>query len=312
VPETSAVPTRVVDAHHHLWDLSAGRYPWLQGAPEDPANPSGLGPLQRDYLIGDFIDEIGAVPVVATVHVEAARLPGEAVDETRWVQSCAERGPFPQAQVVAARLQLPDVREQLSAHVESPGVRGVRQMLNWTPGQQVAERPDLMADAPWRRGLACLSEFGLSFDLQVFPHQLEEAASLAGQHPEITFILNHGGYLLPDEPDLRTVWRRGLAILARHDNVVVKVSSYASVDPGVSVDGLRLFVMEILAEFGVHRAMFASNFPVDGRFISYPDLIAAYAGATQGLSETERDAFFYGNATAFYRLSGSGSSPARA
>ena len=64
--------------------------------------------------------------------------------------------------------------------------------------------------------------------------------------------------------------------------------------------------------WGVDRAMFASNFPVDGRFISYPDLIAAYAGATQNVSETERDAFFYGNATAFYRLSGSGSSPAPA
>ena len=47
--------------------------------------------------------------MVATVHVEAARLPGEAVDETRWVQSCAERGPFPQPQVVAARLQLPEL-----------------------------------------------------------------------------------------------------------------------------------------------------------------------------------------------------------
>jgi predicted TIM-barrel fold metal-dependent hydrolase len=117
---------------------------------------------------------------------------------------------------------------------------------------------------------------------------------------------------LPDEPDLRTVWRRGLGKLARHANVVVKVSSYASVDPGVNVDGLGLFVAEILAEFGIGRAMFASNFPVDGRFVSYPDLIAAYAGATQNLSETERDAFFYGNATTFYRLSGSGSSPAPA
>ena len=73
-------------------------------------------------------------------------------------------------------------------------------MLNWAPGQQVAELPsNIMADTAWRRGLAFLAEFRLSFDLQVFPHQLEEAASLVGQHPEITFILNHGGYLLPDE-----------------------------------------------------------------------------------------------------------------
>jgi predicted TIM-barrel fold metal-dependent hydrolase len=302
VREKVPVPTRIVDAHHHLWDLSGGRYPWLQGPREDPRDPSGLGGLQKDYLVKDFLDDVAGTPVTASVHVEAARLPAEAVAETRWAQSCADSSRFPQALVVAARLQLPDIKEQLSAHMESPAVRGVRQMLNWAPEQQVAERPDLMADPTWRRGLACLAEFGLSFDLQVFPHQLEEAAGIVAEYPETTFILNHGGYLLPDEPDLRTVWRRGLALLATHDNVVVKVSSYASVDPAMSVEGLRAFVDDIFSAFGPGRAMFASNFPVDGRYISYPDLIAAYAQVTQDLWEAERDAFFYTNAVRYYRL----------
>ena len=105
-----------------------------------------------------------------------------------------------------------------------------------------------------------------------FPHQLEEAVSIVAENPETKFILNHGGYLLPDEADLRTVWRRGRALLARHDNVVVKISSDASVDPAVSNQGLRSFVDDIFSAFGPGRAMFASNFPVDGRYTSYADL----------------------------------------
>ena len=72
MPETAPVPTRIVDAHHHLWDLSTGRYPWLQGPREDPDDPSGLGGLQKDYLVKDFLDDVAGTPVAASVHVEAA------------------------------------------------------------------------------------------------------------------------------------------------------------------------------------------------------------------------------------------------
>ena len=229
--------------------------------------------------------------MVATVHVEAARDPSEALAETRWVQSCAGSSTFLQALVVAARLQSPRVEEQLNAHVLSPNVRGVRQMLNWAPEQQVAERPDLMADPAWRRGLACLEGLGLSFDLQVFPHQLEEAAALAGQFPGTTFILNHGGFLLPDDPERRSIWRQGMKRLSRNENVFVKISSYASLDPTMNASGLRTFVGQILEVFGVERAMFASNFPVDRRFIGFDELVVAYARATEDLSVSERDAF---------------------
>jgi predicted TIM-barrel fold metal-dependent hydrolase len=293
---------RIVDAHHHLWDLSSGRYPWLQGPAEDPAEPNGLGQLQRNYVLEDLDRDTAAVPVVATVHVEAARHPSEALAETRWVQSCAGDSTFVQAIVVAARLQSPRIEEELNAHLLSPNVRGVRQMLNWAPEQRVAERPNLMADSQWRRGLSCLEALGLSFDLQVFPHQLEDAATTVRQFPSTTFILNHGGFLLPDEPDRRSIWRQGMKRLARNENVFVKISSYASLDPTMDTSGLRAFVGEILEMFGSERAMFASNFPVDRRFISYDDLVVAYSRAAEDLTASERDAFFCTNALARYRI----------
>ena len=48
--------------------------------------------------------------------------------------------------------------------------------------------------------------------------------------------------------------------------------------------------------------MFASNFPVDGRYTSYADLVAAYVQVTENLWEAERDPFFYTNTVRYYRL----------
>ena len=43
----------MIDAHHHLWDLSAVSYPWL----EDKSKKRFFGdptPIQKNYLIQDF------------------------------------------------------------------------------------------------------------------------------------------------------------------------------------------------------------------------------------------------------------------
>jgi predicted TIM-barrel fold metal-dependent hydrolase len=296
------VLSRLVDAHHHLWDLDAGSYPWLQGPPQDSTDPSTLGQLQHDYLVDDFLDDADGLPLVASVHVEAARAPDEAILETRWLQEVTDASEFPQALVVGARLQSAGVEALLEAHLDNPCVRGVRQMLNWDPEHRVAERPDLLSDVNWLAGLRILKRFDLSFDLQVFPHQLEEAAAVVRSNPEIVFILNHGGFLLPDEPERRAQWRSGIATLAREPNIAVKVSSYASLDPQIPLGGLRRFLLELLDTFGVERTMFASNFPVDKRFISYVDMVQTYIEATGELDDHERDQFFCANALRYYRI----------
>jgi len=54
-------------------------------------------------------------------------------------------------------------------------------------------RPDLLNDKQWRRGFRLLREFGFSFDLQLYPSQMSDAADLAQAHPETLIILDHAG-----------------------------------------------------------------------------------------------------------------------
>ena len=78
----------------------------------------------------------------------------------------------------------PTAREQLAEHAALRSVRGVRDILNWHPDPVLThrDRSDLLTDPTWRSGFAALREFGLSFDLQVFPCHLRQAAALAADH----------------------------------------------------------------------------------------------------------------------------------
>ena len=147
-----------------------------------------------------------------------------------------------------------------------------------------------------------LPGLGLSFDLQVFPHQLQRAAELIASEPEIVFILDHGGYmtLRTDEED--QLWLSGIRAIARHPNVSVKVSDYATVDPTFNLAGYIGFVRTLVDTFGPDRTMFASNFPTEGRIVSYHDLVVAFGLATRNLSSSERTRVFSETAARVYRL----------
>jgi predicted TIM-barrel fold metal-dependent hydrolase len=62
-------------------------------------------------------------------------------------------------------------------------------------------------------------------------------------------------------------------------------------------------VREVIALFGVSRAFFASNFPVDKwcAGASLPELYAGMHRLVEDMPEADRVALFYGNAATLYR-----------
>ena len=83
-------------------------------------------------------------------------------------------------------------------------------------------------------------------------------------------------------------WRDGMRVLAGCRNVAVKISGLAMFDHRWTVESLRPYVLETIDAFGVERAMFASNFPVDRLFGSYTDLWHAYASIVDGASAAKK------------------------
>lgn len=280
-------------------------YPWLSPAIAPPAIfGDGFARLRRNYGIADYLAEFGGLDVVKSVHIQNGCLPEQAIAETRWLQAIADRHGFPHGIVAHVALQHESADEQLAEHCRSANMRGIRQILNAHPDPAlgfIAER-DLMANAAWRRGFAALARRGLSFDLQIYPHQMAEALELARAFPGTSIILGHAGMPLRRDRDELDRWRGAMTDLAAADNVAVKISGLALGQGGWSVETIRPIVLATIEIFGIDRCMFASNFPVDGLFSSYRALFDAFGAVTQELTAGERAALFSKNAERLYRI----------
>lgn len=296
----------VVDSHHHLWDLNqpAGgpRYPWLQedaGRLRVHGDDSGI---RHDYLVEDLLRDAASIGLTASVHVDAGATDGWA--EAQWLQRLADEHGFPHAIVAGTALDAPDVAMQVERLGTLANVRGVRHILNWhpDPGLTYVDRPDLMHDPAWLAGLAELERHGLSFDLQVYPSQLADAAKLAAAHPSLPVNLNHAGMPIDRDAESMSVWREGLRLLAGQENVRVKISGIGMTDQAWTVDSLRPIVLECIAAFGPDRAMFGSNFPVDSIYSTYAEWYAAYDEVTADFSAGERRLLFGATARTAYRI----------
>ncbi len=295
---------QVIDPHVHFWDLGQGNQPWL----EHPS-PNLLGdysPMARDYGPRELLADSGDIELLGAVHVEA-----DAVDplaETRWLAGLIDEGAepvLPTALVVGADLSRPEAGELLAAQCDlSDRVRGVRQILNVhaDPLFDYVGR-HYMAEATWRDNFHLLARHALSFDLQLYPSQMPEAARLAESHPDIPLVVNHAGMYV----DRHGVagwreWRDGLRLLAARDNVSLKISGFGMLDHHWTVGSIRPLILEAIDAFGVERCMFASNFPVDGLYDRYPAIWQAYASIVADASPDEKRALFVENARRCYRL----------
>lgn len=296
---------QVVDPHIHLWDLERLRYPWL--AKPGRTFMGEYGSLAKTHGVREFLADAGQVEVLKVVHVDAGHDPADPVAETKWLQSQADapdnRG-LPQGIVAFADLSAPDVEDLLARHAQYPNLRGIRQILNVHPDplyDYVGRH--FMREPAWRRGFKLLRRYGLSFDLQIYPSQMPEAAELARENPDTTLVLNHTGMFV----DRSTVagwraWRDGLRELAACRNVSVKISGLGMIDHDWTVESFRPYVLEAIDAFGVERAMFASNFPVDRLYGTYAAVWNAFAAIVAGASEAEKAALFRDNAQRIYRI----------
>lgn len=293
------MPRRIVDAHHHLWDLSVGRYAWQSGRTlGDDASP-----FDRNYLISDFRRDAEDLEMAASVHVEAAWIgKGYPVAESAWLSSIIADSAIPVVHIAYAELEKPAAEEQLDRHLAVAPVRGVRQMLDWDPRTTAENRFDLMSNPDWLRGLSLLASRNLTFDLQIAPEQMEQASEVVDAFPEVTFILNHGGLRGPLDERSRSEWVKGIKELSRRPNTVAKASGFENVEAPWNHGAFKSFLRRLLDNFGPSRVMFGSNFPIARTSISYRELVASCESALRGLTAAEQHMFFSENAQRVYRI----------
>jgi L-fuconolactonase len=313
----------IVDPHHHLVQGAKGR-----------------------YLGTDYLQDIGAQPIVQTVFIESSsfyrsegprelRPVGEVefaaevarAHASRTVRLCSGIVGYADLSLGAA------VGAVLDAEMAAGGARfkGVRDLVQWdaagagrfssrqAPAGKLRERS-------FRAGVAQLAGRKLSLDLWAFHTQLAEVTELADEFPELSIILDHGGTPLGVEAyaDVRAQvlnsWRAALRELAQRPNVSIKVGGFGMPYLGLALhfpeqppssqalaSAWRPYVETCIETFGAARAMFESNFPADMQTCAYGALWNAFKRIVGGCPLEDKQALFAGTAQRIYRLEPSAS-----
>jgi L-fuconolactonase len=249
----------VVDAHHHVWDLSVRDQDWITG-PE-------LGALRRDFTMKDLEPEARAAGVDRTVLVQTITVP----EETPEFLALADEHDLIAGVVGWTDLTRPDVADELARLRELPGgrhLKGIRHQVQGEPDPNWLLRPDV------RRGLAAVADAGLVYDLVVLPHQLPACARAAADLPGLTFVLDHLGKPTVAAGALDP-WASDLRALAALPNTVGKLSGLATEADLASwtVEDLRPYADVALEAFGPGRLMYGSDWPVSTLAATYGDIL---------------------------------------
>lgn len=293
---------RIIDAHFHVWkrtDLA-----WLDG-PMVPRIFGPYEPIRRDYLIEEYRADIAGAGVAKSVYVQTNWPVDRFEDEAAWVQHIADHAGWPHALVAYADMASADVRPQLDRLARHSLLRGVRMQLHWheRPEFRFAPSAEQVIAPSVRANVARLKDYGLSFDLQLFPSQMRAGAALVAENPDTAFVLTHAGMLTDRDRPTVDAWQDGMRALAAYPNLYVKLSGLGTFchrnDPA-----LIAFVIDtLLPMFGPERLMFGSNFPVEKIWTDHDTLIAAYRRAIDPHGTAVADDIFGKTAERVYRPS---------
>ena len=296
----------VIDAHHHLWQLSGGPlyYPWLQDPRPHDFFLGAYESLKRDYLPPDYRRDAAGHNVMKTVHVEAESRRDQQVAETRWLTQVSAQYGMPDAIVAHAWFHTANAEEILAEQASFPLVRGIRSkpVTSRSPGESVAGAEGTMQDPKWLAGFRLLRRFGLSWDLRVPTWHLEEAAQVVRANPDIPVVLNHAGFPWDRSEAGLALWRHGMKALAANPQVCCKLSCLCLQAGAWDYEDNRRIVLEAIDIFGIERCMFASNFPVDGLRVSFDRMFQDFRRMASALSASDQRKLFHDNAARFYRI----------
>ncbi len=296
----------IVDAHHHFWDLSLGRHPWLAPKAVIPFRYGDYSSIKRDFLPADYAAVSRGHRVVASVTMEGEWDDDDPVEESRWMTAVARLHGHPAAHVARAILHRGDVETVLAAHAAYPLVRGIRHKPVAAVSSITIERgaPGSMSDPAWRRGYGLLSQFGLHFELQTPWWHVDELIDLVAAFPATPVVINHA--FLPADRSLDALagWRAALQRAAEIPQAKIKISGIGLKGRPWSLADNRGVIRDIIDAFGADRCLFASNFPVDGITGSFDTIYSGFKAATSDLSTGDRRKLFCDNAVRVYRLRG--------
>ena len=273
-----------LDAHQHFWHYSPTEHTWMTDEMEV---------LKHSYLPSDLEPLLQSIHFDGCIAVQAR----QSIEETRFLLELADQYDFIKGVVGWVDLRSDNLSQQLQQFARHPKFVGVRHVVQDEPDDNFLLRPD------FRKGIARLHEYNLTYDLLLLPRHLKPAAKLVKEFPDQPFVLDH--LAKPNIAKARiSPWQQDLRQLAQFQNVSCKLSGLVTEAASKQWTPQQLEPYLDIAEaaFGWKRLMIGSDWPVCTLSGDYKPVMELVIDYVQKYSAEAQAAILGDNCARFYKL----------
>jgi len=273
-----------IDSHQHFWVYDPVRDSWINDE---------MAILQDDFLPAHLQPILEHYGFQGSVVVQS----DQSREETLFQLDNADKYAFVKGVVGWVDLLAPDLTQQLQEYKKYDKLKGFRLILQ-------AEQPEYIMLPELQSGIQKLADFGYTYDILVYGHQLEAARKMASGIEGVPFVLDHIG-----KPDIKILptaqWKQEIRALASQQNVYCKVSGMVTEADikNWKTEDFKPFLDHIFESFGAQRVMFGSDWPVCRLAATYGQVLGIMEHYMSSFSKNEQDLFWGDNAAQFYGLS---------
>lgn len=273
-----------IDAHQHFWKFDPVRDSWINDE---------MKIIQRDFFPADLESLLKENGIDGTVAVQA----DQSETENTFHLQHAEKYDFIKGIVGWVDLRAGNVEERLQHYSSFKKMKGFRHVLQGERDRSLMLRPEFM------RGISLLRKFGFTYDILIFPDQLEYANEFVQLFPDQKFIIDHIAKPYIKDGKIEE-WKKDIQQIAMAENVFCKISGMITEADwkNWTKAELRPYLDTVVEAFGTKRILFGSDWPVCLVAGSYQQTKSITDEYFSSFSGDEQDAFFGGNAVSFYNL----------
>lgn len=273
-----------IDAHQHFWKYDPVRDAWIN---------ADMHKIQRDFLPGDLAPILKKNGIDGTIAVQA----DQSEEENEFLLGLAQKNDFIKGVVGWIDFRAPNADERLSHYKAFPKMKGFRHVLQGEKDRAYMLLPD------FKKGISLLEKYGYTYDILIYPDQLEYALAFCQAFPAQPFIIDHLA-----KPAIKTdgllPWKKEITKFRDQEHVLCKVSGIITEADWQNWSAVDIYpyLDVVVNTFGTGRLVYGSDWPVclvAGEYTRMKQLIVQYF---DGFSTAEKEAIFGGNAERFYNL----------
>ncbi len=272
-----------IDSHQHFWKYDTTTHGWISDA---------MSIIRNDFLPEHLKPILIQNNIQGCVAVEAH----QSEKETEFLLKCAEEHNFIKGVVGWVDLRSDRVEERLEHYAKYPLLKGIRHLVQ-------EEGEGFMLGADFQNGISKLKQYGLTYDILIFPHQIKEATALATKFPEQAFVLDHLAKPYIKAKEIEN-WQSDIEILAQNKNMLCKVSGMVTEADwrNWNAGDFTPYLDVIFECFSAERIMYGSDWPVCKLAGEYNQVLQIVENYISKFSNEEQKKIMGENAISFYNL----------